>query len=54
MQSHDLLMLLKVQKTRSDWELIKLQADTGQDNESLRGKMRQRPGYELIKVMNMY
>jgi hypothetical protein len=30
MQSHDLLMLLKVQKTRSDDELIKLQPDTGQ------------------------
>lgn len=37
MQSHDLLMLLKVQKTRSDDELIKLQSDTGWDNESLWG-----------------
>lgn len=35
MQSHDLLMLLKVQKTRSNDELIKLQPDTGWDNESL-------------------
>lgn len=53
MQSHDLLMLLKVQKTRSDDELIKLQPDTGKDNESL-GCLVTAPCYKLISAANEY
>lgn len=43
MQSHDLLMLLKVGKTRSFCELIKLQENMGQDNERAGGRFNPKP-----------